>query len=89
MADVDLPLREVVARRMLADELAKVPHRFDDAWGEEAEAWLRNADSALAAVADMLRAGGDTVRGVWYPWDSEQRGYAAGFAERISPEKRS
>lgn len=49
-----LDLRTTVARRMLADELAKVPHRFDDAWAEEAEAWLRNADSAVAVIADEL-----------------------------------
>ncbi len=45
-------LRTAVAKRMLRDELAKVPHRFNDAWAEEASAWLANADSAIQAIAD-------------------------------------
>uniref|UniRef100_UPI0035CB0BD3 hypothetical protein n=1 Tax=uncultured Sphingomonas sp. TaxID=158754 RepID=UPI0035CB0BD3 len=49
-------LRTIVARQMLRDELQKVPHRFDDAWAEEAEAWLGNADSAIAALLDRQYA---------------------------------
>ncbi|ANC87295.1 hypothetical protein A7E77_10540 [Sphingomonas sp. NIC1] len=70
---------------MLLDELVDTQRDFDTTWADEANAWLRNADSALAVVAEMLRGGGDKVRGVWYAWDSEQRGYANGFADRISP----
>lgn len=77
-------LRIKVAKAMLRDELKKTPRRFDDVWADEAEAWLANADSALATVAEMLRAGGETTRGTWYAWDSEMRGYAASFADLIS-----
>lgn len=80
-------LRTTVAARMLRDELEGTARDFDAVWQDEAEAWLANADSALAAVAEMLRAGGENVRGIWYAWDSEQRGYAKGFADRIAPEE--
>ena len=78
-------LRVEVAQRMLRDELGR-RRDFDTAWADEADIWLANADSALATVAEMLRAGGEYIRGMWCPWDTEQRGYARGFADRISPE---
>lgn len=35
------------------------------------------------AIVAFLRKGGEHVNGVWYPWDSEMRGYASSFADRI------
>ncbi len=77
-------LRVEVAQRMLRDELGR-KRDFDTVWADEADIWLANADSALATVAEMLRTGGEHIRGMWVPWDMEQRGYARGFADRISP----
>lgn len=39
--------------------------------------------SEREAIVAFLRRGGEYANGAWYSWDSEMRGYAAGFAERI------
>jgi len=41
------------------------------------------ANDERAAVVKFLRAGGDTVLGVFYGWDSEMRGYYSSLADRI------
>lgn len=53
------------------------------------EASPNNPDYALGRydelmnVTKWLRAGGETVNGKWYAWDSEMRGYYASLADRI------
>jgi len=41
------------------------------------------ANDERASVVNFLRAGGDTVRGVFYAWDSEMRGYYSSLADMI------
>lgn len=41
------------------------------------------AGDTKAAIVAYLRSGGDTVRGVFYAWDSEMRGYYSSVADRI------
>jgi len=34
-------------------------------------------------IVAFLRQGGEYQNGNWYSWDSEMRGYASSFADRI------
>lgn len=36
-----------------------------------------------ADIVAFLRQGGERTNGAWYSWDSEMRGYANAFADRI------
>ncbi|MFE8106892.1 hypothetical protein [Sphingomonas melonis] len=44
------------------------------------------ATSERAAIVAFLRNGGQTIRGQWFAWDMEMRGYAASFADMIARE---
>lgn len=42
-----------------------------------------------ASIIAFLRNGGQTIRGQWFAWDMEMRGYAASFADMIAREDRN
>lgn len=44
---------------------------------------MPDSESERAAVVAYLRAGGEHDARGWFAWDSEMRGYAASFADRI------
>lgn len=46
-------------------------------------AQLNGRNKERARIVEWLRMGGERVRGVWYSWDSEMRGYYSALADRI------
>ncbi len=65
--------------RAHAREIAKAASDLAD----KGLAWKARAQAERAAIVAFLRQGGERDARGWYTWDSEMRGYAASFADRI------
>ncbi len=83
LADADAVVAEIMAQTDEQILASSTPEEINAAFGLSRD--IAQA-SERAAVVAFLRNGGQKIRGQWFSWDMEMRGYAASFADMIERE---